>query len=114
MSNQSPKQHISREAIKAAYAAGEAAVIELVERMSDQHLSLIEQLIEQQQSLEARLKSLEDKQKKTSRNSSKPPSGDGFGRRTKSLRKKSEHPSGGQLGHRGSTLAWQAQVDEVV
>lgn len=114
MSNQSPKQHISREAIKAAYAAGEAAVIELVERMSDQHLSLIEQLIEQQQSLEARLKSLEDKQKKTSRNSSKPPSGDGFGRRTKSLRKKSEHPSGGQLGHRGNTLAWQAQVDEVV
>ncbi|MEL6263151.1 MAG: DUF6444 domain-containing protein [Cyanobacteria bacterium J06626_6] len=58
-------------------------------------IALVEGLVEQysvleanQRKLEARLKALEDKQKKTSRNSSKPPSGDGFGKRTKSLRKR--------------------------
>ena len=86
MSQHPSEQDISREAIKAVYAAGEAAVIELVERLREQHLSVVEKLTAQQQSLEARLSALENKQKKTSRNSSKPPSGDGFGRRTKSLR----------------------------
>ena len=64
--------------------------------------------------VEARLEKLENQPKKDSRNSSKPPSGDGFGKRTKSLRKQSERPSGGQKGHPGSTLEWCEQVDEVV
>ncbi|MEO0521237.1 MAG: IS66 family transposase [Cyanobacteria bacterium P01_A01_bin.116] len=114
MSKPQPEQNIDRATIKAAYALGEAAVIELVEGMSEQYVSLIEKLIAQQAVLEARIKALEDKQKKTSRNSSKPPSGDGFGKRTKSLRKKSERLSGGQKGHPGNTLEWRAQVDEEV
>ena len=63
---------------------------------------------------EARLDELESQQQKDSRNSSKPPSGDGFKKRTKSLRKKSERPSGGQAGHPGSTLLYSESVDEVV
>lgn len=51
---------------------------------------------------------------KDSRNSSKPPSTDGFGQRTKSLRRKSERNSGGQKNHPGSTLEWSEEVDEVV
>lgn len=81
------KLTISRDEIKAVYAAGEAAVIELVEGLNAQHLELVEKLLQQQLALEARIKALEDKQTKTSRNSSKPPSGDGFGKRTRSLRK---------------------------
>ena len=103
MSKQAPKFSISREAISAVYRAGEGAVIALVEGLVQQHIEL-----------EARIKSLEDKQKKTSHNSSKPPSGDGFGKRTKSLREKSERPSGGQPGHPGSTLEWREEVDDVV
>ena len=114
MSKDAPKLTISRNEIKAVYAAGEAAVIELVEGLTAQHLALVEKLLKQQSLLEARIKALEDKQTKTSRNSSKPPSGDGFGKRTSSLRKKSSRPSGGQKGHPGSTLEWRKQVDEVV
>jgi len=108
------KQSISREEIRAVYQAGEAAVIELVESLSEQHKELVEQLLEQQSGLEARIKALEDQRQKDSRNSSKPPSGDGFKKRTKSLRKKSERPSGGQKGHPGSTLEWREEVDGVV
>ncbi|MEL7523934.1 MAG: transposase, partial [Cyanobacteria bacterium J06553_1] len=114
MSKDAPKITLSRDEIKAVYAAGEAAVIELVEGLTAQHLALVEKLLKQQLALESRIKALEDKQTKNSRNSNKPPSGDGFGNRTKSLRKKSQRPSGGQKGHPGSTLEWREQVDEVV
>ncbi|MGC1220098.1 MAG: IS66 family transposase [Phormidesmis sp.] len=114
MSKAVPKQSISREEIQAVYRAGEAAVIALVEGLTQQHLESVEALVAHHVALEKRIKALEDKQKKNSRNSSKPPSGDGFGKRTKSLRNKSERPSGGQKGHPGSTLEWREQVDEVV
>lgn len=114
MSKATPKIKVSRQEIKAAYAAGETAVIELVESLSAQYLSVIETLLKQQQGLEARVKALEDKQSKNSRNSSKPPSGDGFEKRTKSLRGKSHRRSGGQQGHPGNRLEWSEQVDEVV
>ena len=77
-------------------------------------MALVTALVSRLAEVEARLEKLENQQKKNSRNSSKPPSGDGFGKRTKSLRKKSERPSGGQKGHPGSTLEWCEQVDEVV
>lgn len=85
------------------YAQGEDAVIELVE-------SLVARI----NALEARVEALENQISKDSRTSSKPPSSDGFGKRTKSLRKASERPSGGQLDHPGNTLEWREQVDERV
>ena len=86
---------ISREEIRAIYALGEDAVIDLVE-------SLLARI----NSLEERLEAVENQLKKDSHNSSKPPSSDGFKKRTKSLRQKSELTSGGQLGHPGRTLDW--------
>lgn len=93
---------VSREDIRAVYAQGEEAVI-----------ALVEGLWQRITSLETRLEALENQQHKDSHNSSKPPSSDGFKRRTKSLRKKSERASGGQSGHPGSSLEWVEQVDGV-
>ncbi|MEO1386981.1 MAG: hypothetical protein AAFV85_06330 [Cyanobacteria bacterium J06634_6] len=62
MSKATPKNTTSRDEIKAAYAAGEAAVIELVEGLTAQHLALVEKLLKQQIALEMRIKVLEDKQ----------------------------------------------------
>ena len=102
--SKSPKQPaISREEIHAAYAQGEDAVVGLVAGLLHQ-IGLLEQRIE----------ALEHQQSKDSRNSSKPPVSDGFGRRTHSLRPKGERKSGGQEGHPGSTLEWQEEIDEVV
>jgi transposase len=71
-------------------------------------------LLERSRQLEERIEALENQRQKDSRNSSKPPSSDGFGKRTQSLRKKSERKSGGQKGHPGNTLQWSEVVDEVV
>ncbi len=103
MSQSAPKVDISREEMRAIYAQGEDAVIRLVE-----------QLLEKIGQLEGRLETLENQCQKDSHNSSKPPSGDGFGKRTKSLRPKSGRSSGGQKEHPGSTLEWSEAVDEVV
>lgn len=98
-----PKQSITRDEIRAVYQQGEEAVIALVE-------GLLEKIVQ----LEARVEVLENQRQKNSRNSSKPPSSDGFGKRTKSLRRKSERKRGGQVGHPGSTLEWRAEVDEII
>lgn len=103
MSQPNPSKPVSREKIRAVYAEGEDAVI-----------ALVEGLLERIGHLENRLEVLENQRKKDSRNSSKPPSGDGFAKRTQSLRKKGERASGGQRGHEGNTLEWSEQVDEVV
>ncbi|WP_313930061.1 DUF6444 domain-containing protein [Trichocoleus sp. FACHB-262] len=94
---------MNREEIRAVYAQGEDAVI-----------ALVEGLLERIGQLETCLEALENQRQKDSRNSSKPPSGDGFAKRTKSLRPRGERASGGQSGHQGSTLEWSEQVDEVV
>ncbi|NJM48507.1 MAG: IS66 family transposase, partial [Alkalinema sp. RU_4_3] len=103
MPQQTPPTSMSREEIRAVYAQGETAVIELVE-------SLLQRI----QALESRLDALEGKLSKDSKNSSKPPSGDGFGKRTQSLRGKSQKSSGGQDGHPGQTLEWCEQADEMI
>ena len=51
---------------------------------------------------------------KNSNNSSKPPSSDGFKKKTKSLRTKSGKSPGGQKGHEGNTLELSDNPDEVV
>jgi transposase len=84
------------------YAQGEEAVV-----------SLVTQLMEQINQLALQVKELEGRISKNSRNSSKPPSGDGFGKRTKSLRRKSEKPNGGQPEHPGQTLEWSSAPDFV-
>jgi transposase len=103
LSHSCPRELISREEIRAVYARGEEAVIELVEG-----------LVEKLGKLEERVEALEGKDKKNSSNSSKPPSGDGFGKKTKSLRTKSQKKTGGQIDHPGSTLEWSTEVDVVV
>jgi transposase len=94
---------MSRGEIRGMYAQGEEAVI-----------ALVEGLLEQIQKLGERIEVLESQASKTSGNSSKPPSGDGFVKRTKSLREKSDKKSGGQPGHPGRTLEWSEEVSAVV
>ena len=84
------------------YAQGEEAVV-----------SLVTMLVAQLGQLESRVEHLEERLSKTSRNSHKPPSGDGFGKRTNSQRRKSEKSSGGQPGHQGHNLEWSNEVDAV-
>src|SRR6266702_1816803 len=90
------------DAIHTAFEKGEAAIMELFHNVADQVTALAQQLATQGevlQELQARLA-------KSSRNSSKPPSSDGYGKvkRTESLRKSGDKPNGGQPGHDGQTL----------
>lgn len=103
MKQSSLRLSISRDEIRAIYAQGEDAVI-----------ALAESWVERISALETRVEALENQKSKDSQNSSKPPSGDGFGKRTKSLGTKSGRQSGGQPDHPGSTLAWREEVDQVI
>jgi transposase len=103
MSQYTPSKPISRDEILAVYSQGEDAVV-----------NLVEELLSKIVMLESRLEAVENQQSKNSKNSSKPPSSDGFGKRTKSLRGKSEKKSGGQPGHPGSTLEWSEKVDDTI
>jgi transposase len=71
-------------------------------------------LMAQNAALAARVEELEARFAKDSHNSSKPPSSDGLGRKTKSLRRRSGKKAGGQLGHRGETLRLVATPDTVM
>ena len=90
------------DAIHTAFEKGEAAIMELFHNVADQMTALAQQLAKQGEVLQA----LQARLAKSSCNSSKPPSSDGYGKvkRTASLRKAGEKSKGGQPGHDGQTL----------
>jgi len=101
---------LSREEIGALYAAGVEGVSALVEQLQSTIASQQEQLA----TLSARVKELEDQRQTNSRNSSKPPSSDGYSRPPRSLRQRSGKKPGGQPGHTGHALQLVEKPDTVV
>jgi transposase len=99
------------EEIHTAFAQGEAAVMALFHDVAGQVTALAQQLAKQG----ALLQELQARLAKSSRNSSKPPSSDGYGKvkRTESLRKSGDKPNGGQPGHDGQTLMASERPDRV-
>lgn len=80
----------------------------------DQLWLMISSLTEKVYSLEKQIKDQKGKLSKNSKNSSKPPSTDGYNKPDpKSQRKPSVRPSGGQPGHKGSTLKKVDKPDSV-
>ncbi len=67
------------------------------------------------QKMEARIKELEDQLSKNSKNSSKPPSSDGYKKPSpKSLRRKTGRKAGGQKGHTGNNLKMANNPDRTI
>ena len=99
------------EEIHTAFEQGEAAVMALFHAVAAQVTELAQQLAKQG----AILHELQARLAKSSRNSSKPPSSDGYGKvkRTESLRKAGDKPNGGQPGHDGQTLMASERPDRV-
>ena len=93
--------HLSRDEFQKIYDRGPDAVF-----------TLFEGLLFQINVLAARVRQLENQINTNSRNSSKPPSSDGFAK-SKSLRKKSGKKSGAQKGHPGHTLVMTEHPDKV-
>lgn len=98
--------------IHTAFEQGEAAVMALFHEVATQVAELAQQLAKQGeilQEVQARLA-------KTSRNSSKPPASDGYGKvkRTASLRQLGDKPNGGQPGHDGQTLMASEHPDQTL
>ena len=88
--------------IRTAFGEGEEAVVALFSGVTAQ----VEELASQLEKQAGMLKDLQARLSKNSRNSGKPPSGDGYSKpkRTTSLRKSGQKPNGGQPGHKGHTL----------
>ena len=75
----------------------------------------LQDLAPQMHALQERIKQLEGRLSLSSKNSSKPPSSDGYGKPApKSLRTPGKNPNGGQKGHGGNTLRQSAHVDETI
>ncbi len=107
--------NIKREDILAVYAAGPEAVVTFISSLIDENRKIIEQQAARINELEEKVKSLDEKLNKNSRNSSKPPSTDNFAHekpRPKSRRMKSGKKAGGQEGHVGTTLTMVDNPDE--
>jgi len=90
------------EEIHTAFEQGEAAVMAVFHTVATQVAALAQQLAKQG----AVLEELQARLAKSSSNSGKPPSSDGYGKakRTTSLRKSGDKSNGGQPGHEGQTL----------
>lgn len=99
---------VNREEILELCRTNPEAIVGIIERQD----RLITQLTEKIVQLEARITELEARLNRHSRNSSQPPSTDGY-RRPRSPRKKGEKPPGGQKGHKGQTLEMVEAPDEI-
>lgn len=109
--------------LKIAFQRGWKGICALFSSLIDELKNLrkkVSKLEEKNESLEIKNQELEEKLKKyinekskDSKNSSKPPSTDGFKKRTKSLRKKSDRKSGGQKGHKGNILEMVGSPDDI-
>ncbi|MCQ6289290.1 DUF6444 domain-containing protein [Bacillus cereus] len=92
---------VDRKVILTAYKKGPEAAISLFEETFSKSERSIEEL--------------ENRSKKNSKNSHKPPSTDGLCKSiTKSLRKPSNRQTGGQLGHKGHTLGLTTAPDHTI
>lgn len=96
----------------ASYIQSLLAIIEKQNRLIEEQNRIIAELREENVQLKSRIAELEARLNQNSRNSSKPPSTDGF-RRPQSPRKKGERAPGGQKGHKGHTLEWVTTPDQV-
>lgn len=78
----------------------------------------VQDLLAQMVMMQERIRQLEGRLAKNSRNSSKPPSSDGLNKPNKpapaSLRPSGQNPNGGQKGHSGTTLRQSTQIDETI
>ena len=100
----------TRDEIHRAFLEGEEVIVELFTGVGQQ----VERLARHVETQAAALKDLQARLGKTSANSSKPPSSDGYAqpKRTSSLRQPGQKPLGGQPGHRGDTLERVATPDQ--
>ena len=88
--------------------AKKRALLKLMQKDPEAVVELLLDLMERVEALEQRLA-------KNSRNSSKPPSSDGYFKpKPKSLRKTGGRKSGGQPGHRGKTLQFSTNPDRII
>ena len=109
---------LSREEALAIYHAGPEVVVRVLLEMDGRIHALEKQVQGLSTRLdvsEKRVRNLKDQLAKNSRNSSKPPSTDGFKKPSpKSLRSKGQRKSGGQPGHMGNTLKMVEAPDHTV
>jgi len=95
----------------AIYHAGPDVVVKVLCQLSSQ----VEMLQKQVAELQKEVQKLKDQLAKNSRNSSKPPSSDGFKKPSpKSLRPRGKRKPGGQKGHPGSTLKMVDKPDHTI
>lgn len=105
---------MEREEILKVYEAGPEAVVQLVTELIQGFTLIVQKQSEEIAQLNVRVVTLEQQLNKNSRNSSKPPSSDGFNKpNPKSLRQKGQRPPGGQQGHPGHTLKFTNEPDHV-
>jgi transposase len=99
----------TRDEIHRAFLQGEEAIVELFAEVGRQ----VEALARQLETQAAALQDVQARLAKTSDNSSKPPSSDGYAKpkRTASLRQPGQKSNGGQPGHLGKTLERVAVPD---
>jgi transposase len=105
---------LTEQQILDVYNQGPQAVVQLVQSLIATFNEKLEQCVNQLRNQQEQIDSLKRQLAQNSRNSSKPPSTDGYSKKQipKSLRKKSGKKSGGQKGHPGTTLKISENPDK--